>query len=223
MRAVEGESGNPVEVIRAIGTDAPQLVHAVADALEHWDYDLPIPTDDTRCLGFILEQSIALHLQRTMPQCDVTLGGAIAYPNLRISEPGGPSLAFEVKASPRTQRIGNRVKSPDSILEFWDRFDGHWVMAVFYEFTAAKDRLHRFRCCLLPLWQYASAIFKDMSAISALGSLDAMLRNATVRSAFRDEAEFLDFARYMVDHPGTTAQRNAAAKEWLLRRRAAST
>jgi len=211
-----------MEVTGVFGPDTPEVVRGVARSMERWHYDLPIPTADTRCLGFILEQSIALHLQREMPDCGVALGGAITYPNLHVTTPRGLSLAFEVKASPKLAGIGNRVKSPESTLAFYDRFDGHWVLAIFYDFNADKTALRSFRICVLQLWQYASATFKDMSALSSLGSLDAMLRKVHTERAFRDEPEFLEFLRYMSHHPGTTAQRNAHARQWMVERRKTS-
>lgn len=208
-----------MEVIRVFDGHTPDVIRSLADALATWEYELPIPTDDTRCLGFILEQSIAIHTQEFMHEYRIELGGSVTYPNLHIHKPGGPSIAVEVKASPRTVGIGNRVKSPESILSFYDRFDAHWVIAIFYDFTEDRRYLHDFRICLLELWRYASTTFKDMSAVSALGSLDAMRRRTPTERAFADETEFLDFVRHMSTRPGTTAQRNAHAREWLARRR----
>lgn len=211
-----------MEVIRVFDANTPVCVTLVADALESWRYDLPIPTDDTRCLGFILEQSIALHLQQMMADYHIDLSGATDYPNLHVWQAGGPSLALEVKAAPRTTGIGNRVKSPESIVELYPRYDSHWVIAVFYEFSDDRRRLHRFKICVLQMWQYASRTFKDMSAISALGSLDAMLREVTSKTAFEDEDEFLAFVRHMSRHQGTTTQRNAMARQWINSRRRGS-
>jgi len=207
-----------VEVTSVFDKRTPKLLRRIADALRDWTYTDPLPTDDARCLGFILEQSLVMHLQRALPDVETLLGGAIEYPNVAVSG-DGPRLAFEVKASPRTTQISNRVKSPESILRFYPRFDGHWVIALFYRFTEDGVHLADLRGCLLELWRYAATTFKDMSAICALGSLDQMLRQAPTERAFLNEKEFLQFCSHMASHPGTTAQRNAAAQEWLRRRR----
>jgi len=193
----------------------PDCVRDVAAALAEWSYDLPIPTDDPRCLGFILEQSMALFLREALPEYTVELSGATDYPNIHLWREGGPSVAFEVKASSKTTGIGNRVKSPESIVSVYDHYDGHWVLAIFYGVAADGLHLRDLRLCVLPLWQYASTTFKDMSAISALGSLAAMLRDSPSDRAFRSEREFLSFVRYMSGRSGTTADRNAMAREWL--------
>ena len=51
-----------MEVMTVFDERTPETVRRVADSLKQWDYALPLPTDDARCIGFILEQSIALHL-----------------------------------------------------------------------------------------------------------------------------------------------------------------
>lgn len=203
-----------MEVITTRDDQIPTTVRSVVESLRHWTYGLPLPTDDARCIGFILEQSIALHLQRELPKLNISLGGAIEYPNLRVTGPEGV-FAFEVKASPRRGQISNRVKSPESILRIYPQFAGHWVVILFY--ILADDGLHlaEIEACVVRLWQYAAAAFKDMSAICALGSLERILRQKPSTKAFRTEREFLDFCSFMAAHPGTTAQRNSAVREWL--------
>jgi len=203
-----------MEIMTVFDTQTPETVKKVARSLTDWRYDLPMPTNDARCIGFILEQSIALHLQKVLPQLEISLGGAIEYPNLRVAGPEGV-FAFEIKASPRKRQISNRVKSPESILRIYPQFAGHWVVILFY--ILADDRLHlaEIDACILQLWRYAAAAFKDMSAICALGSLEQILRQKPSDKAFRTEREFLDFCSLMAGHPGTTAQRNAAVREWL--------
>jgi len=207
-----------MEVTGVFDNRTPRLVRRVADALGDWTYTAPLPTDDARCLGFILEQALVLHLRQALPDVDTLLGGAIEYPNVAASG-DGLRLAFEVKASPRTAQISNRVKSPESILRFYPRYDGHWVIALFYRFAEDGVHLADLRGCMLELWRYAATTFKDMSAICALGSLDQMLRKVPTDRAFESEKEFLQFCSHMASHPGTTAQRNAAAREWLRQRR----
>jgi hypothetical protein len=207
-----------MEVIRVFDKQTPALVGRIADALSDWTYTSALPTDDARCLGFILEQALVMHVQSKLPDVEALLGGAIEYPNVAVSG-GGLRLALEVKASPRTKQISNRVKSPESILRFYPRYDGHWVMALFYRFAEDGIHLADLRGCMLELWRYAATTFKDMSAICALGSLDQMVREAPTERAFRTEKEFLRFCSYMASHPGTTAQRNAASQEWLRQRR----
>lgn len=206
-----------MEVMTVFDPQTPQTVKAVAKSLLDWRYGLPMPTNDARCVGFILEQSIALHLQRALPQLEISLGGAIEYPNLKIAGPEGV-LAFEVKASPRKEQISNRVKSPESILKFYPQFASHWVIILFYKLAGDSIHLAKIEACILELWRYAAAAFKDMSAICALGSLELMLRQKPSAKAFRTEEEFLDLCSFMVKHPGTTAQRNAAVREWLRKR-----
>ena len=207
-----------MEVLTVFDQRTPQTVRATAEVLRGWTYDLPLPTDDARCLGFILEQSIAFRLRDGLPEHEVSLGGATEYPNLTVVGHDG-RLAFEVKAAPRTSQISNRVKSPEPILRFYPAYDGHWVIALFYSFDEDGVHLRNLHGCLLELWQYSAAAFKDMSALCALGSLDRMLRRTQMEKAFGSEQEFLDFCTYMSSHPGTTAQRNAAVREWLRQRR----
>jgi hypothetical protein len=202
----------------AFNERTPILVRRVAESLRTWTYDDPLPTDDARCLGFILEQALVMHLARVLPDVEALLGGSIEYPNVAISA-DGVRLAFEVKASPRITQVSNRVKSPESILRFYPRYDGHWVIALFYRFAADGAHLAALSGCILELWRYAAATFKDMSAICALGSLDHMLRKASSARAFLSEDEFLEFCAHMCSRPGTTAQRNAAAREWMEQRR----
>jgi hypothetical protein len=195
----------------------PEAIERMAEALGSWEYPLPLPTNDPRCIGFILEQSIALHLRDALPDYESLLGGSTEYPNLILTG-HGESYAIEVKAAPRTAQLSNRVKSPESTLRFYPRFKGHWVIALFYTFQDDGVHLKGISACLLELWRYSSTTFKDMSAICALGSLDDMTRGRSSNRAFRSEEEFLEFSSYMSEHPGTTAQRNAAVREWLARR-----
>ncbi len=208
-----------MEVISVFDPSTPDCVREVAAALADWDYDLPVPTDDSRCLGFILEQSIALFLREVLPQYEIELSGAIDYPNIHLWCEGGPSLAFEVKASSKTTGIGNRVKSPESIVSVYDQYDGHWVLAIFYQIAGDGSHLQELMICILPMWQYASTTFKDMSAISALSSLSMMLRDSSSGRAFRSEQDFLSFVEHMSGRGGTTAERNAMARQWLERNR----
>ena len=191
----------------------------VLKALADWEYGLPVPTVETRCLGFILEASIAAHLIESLPNNRIELGGPTAYPDICITDEQGRKHAFEVKASPKTTTIGNRLKSPGSVLAFYPRYESHWIIAVFYEFDDTKQFLRNVQLHVVPMWQYASATFKDMSALPALGSLDRILRRTATALAFRDETEFLDFMRHMSQHPGTTGQRSAEARAWLRQRR----
>lgn len=196
-----------------------ELLDQIKSTLNEWTYKTPIPTLDTRCIGFILEASIYEHLQKKLPQYNYRSGAAIEYPDIEIVDQYNNKYALEIKAAPKQKGIGNRVKSPESIVKFYGSFKEHWILLIFYKFTENNVHITDITLYFLHLWEYASTTFKDMSALGALTSLDILLRNRRTNTQFRNEKEFIEFTKYMSTQQGTTAQRNKIAKEWLKKSR----
>ena len=184
-------------------------------ALTGWTYSQPCPTTNGRFIGSILDDSIKGYIKDRLSDIIVGFGGPIQYPDITVKDEKGKLYAFEIKASNKNKAIANRTRSPESIFSTYEKYKEHWVIAIFYDLDSNTRLFRSLEIYYIELWKYASATFKDMSALAALTNIDFMLRKRHSDRAFQNEKEFLEFIRHMSQHRGTTAQRNKEARKWL--------
>lgn len=191
------------------------ILDIVQKAVGSWEPPTKSPTANGRWVGSVLEESIKDHLRTKIPDYIDKLGGPTEYPDISIKDRNGVLYAFEVKATGRDGPVHNRTKSPESIVKNYGMFKEHWVIAILYRLSRETKTLSDIEVLFIELWKYTSTSFKDYSALAALGNVDHMLRKRPTERAFRSEEEFLEFVKYMGQHPGPIIQRNKLAKEWL--------
>jgi hypothetical protein len=184
-------------------------------ALAHWEPPTKSPTSDGRWVGSFLEEELRDHLKKEIPEHIERFGGPTEYPDVSLKDNDRKLYAFEVKATKRDEHVNNRTKSPESIVRNYSKFEQHWVVAILYRLDPATRLLSDVETMFVELWKYTSTSFKDYSALAALGSFDEILRKKSSDRQFRSEKEFLEFVKYMSQHPGPIIERNKLAKKWL--------
>ena len=191
------------------------ILDRVKIAMSGWSYNQRCPTTNGRFIGSILQDSINEYIKDRLSDIIERFGGPIEYPDISIRDEEDNLYAFEIKASNKNKAIANRTRSPESIISTYDTYKEHWIIAILYDLDTSTRLFRSLDVYYIELWKYASATFKDMSALAALTNIDFMLRKRLSDRAFRSEKEFRDFIRHMSQHRGTTAQRNKEAREWL--------
>jgi len=191
------------------------MLDIVKSAIQTWKKPTVSPTANGRWVGSFLEESIKNHLKVTVPQYIERFGGPTEYPDISLKDEAGTLYAFEVKATEKETHVNNRTKSPESIVKHYGQFKEHWVIALLYKLNREMRVLSDIEVLYIELWKYTSTSFKDYSALAALGKIQYMLRLEATDSGFISEQVFLDFAAYMIKHPGPIKERYRLAKEWL--------
>lgn len=190
------------------------ILDRVKTVLSGWSYNQSCPTTNGRFIGSILEDSIKEYIKDRLSDIIEKFGGPIEYPDITLKDKEGNLYAFEIKTSNKNKAIANRTRSPESIISTYDRYKERWVIAILYDLDSNTRLFRSLEIYFTEFWKYASATFKDMSALAALTNIDFILRKRHSNQAFLDEKEFVEFVQYMSQHRGTTAQRNKASKEW---------
>jgi hypothetical protein len=196
------------------------ILEVLQGAAMSWNHPEKSPTSNGRWVGSFLEESLKDHLKAKIPTYISKFGGPTEYPDITLKDANAALFAFEIKATEKDEHVNNRTKSPESVVKNYGKFKEHCVIAVLYRLNHDTKVFSDIEILYMPLWKYTSTSFKDYSALAALGKIDYMLRTQETESAFRSEKEFLDFVKYMSEHPGPIIERNRLAKEWLRKYRA---